>query len=230
MTEDLEKKEEVLDQKFEHLAVVADADDRLIRRLIIALVTVTLVACVLAWYAFHQTGIAERERRRAETAIEQIKQIGTQKQTVKTQIDNTTDPAQLKVLADRLAQLEDATQKIARDSSSGTITGPPGPAGLNGIPGANGKDGRDSTVPGPAGPPGADGKDGRDSTVPGPRGAQGEPGPSGPQGEPGPAGPQGAPGPQGPPGQDATTTTTTTTPSSSSSTTTTTGPLYVVSR
>jgi cell division protein FtsB len=190
-----------------------------------AALTVVLIGLVLLssalWWANARTAQRYRRANADKTAaLAQVKALSDQQQELQRRIDNTTDPSQLRAIADQIRALGDKTAAVAgRRAVAGPagIPGLPGPAGAPGLPGLPG-------APGAAGPPGTNGAHG----PPGPPGPQGEPGP---QGAPGAPGPQGAPGqagpagPQGPPGRDATTTTaspTTTTTTKPSKTTTTT--------
>lgn len=191
-----------------------------------AIALVVLFACLAGWFWWQadqsnhkirrQNQTLARESADKATALAKVKQLSDQQAELQGRIDATTDPTQIKALAEQFKALQAQTQ-VAVEGKAGTA-GPPGLPGLNGLPG----------VAGPPGPPGQSivGPKGERGDV-GPRGEPGVAGPQGAAGETGPAGPQGDPGP---PGQDAPTTTTTapppttTTSSSSTTTTTTTGP------
>jgi uncharacterized coiled-coil protein SlyX len=178
----------------------------LVPALLAALTILFFATCFLAWRLVVKNGEVVAERNAKANALAQVKQLSDQQADLQRQIAQTTDPAQLRQLADRVKALGEQTQKVAAGEAG--PAGPPGLPGLNGLPGTPGVAG----PPGPQGPPGANGANGAAGT-PGAAGRQGDPGPAGPQGDPGPA------GPQGPSGQDAPTTST-----STSTTSTTTGP------
>ena len=216
---DLDAREELLEAKV--VEVLAERDKSRLIRVLAALIGVLILFLGgVAWWGLDKKNEAERERQRANIALEQVRQINGQKSDVKEQRAVETDPGRIKALDDRLAQLENQAAQIVE--SSDTPTGPPGPPGVAGVPGLPGSEG----PPGPPGPAGANGANGVNGST-GPVGAAGATGPQGPQGEPGPSGPQGEPGPQGPPGEPAPTTTTTEPPTTTTTeppTTTTTQP------
>ena len=122
---------------------------------------------------------------------------------------NTT----IRIMANKLAGVEDNTAEIYEAFQSGElkgeqgIPGPAGPQGIQGIPGPTGQQGPQGE-PGKQGPQGETGAQGPQGErgpqgIQGPQGDQGIPGPTGeqgPQGEQGPKGEQGVQGQQGSPG------------------------------
>jgi hypothetical protein len=227
MNEELTDKEARLETHIEEMELQAAPGDRKVRRLIWALAAVTLFACVMTVIALRKTDEANREKNRANAAIEQIASLSPEKVAVTTQLETEQDPAVVKELSARLAQIEKAQQEIVANSAVEeptlvVIPGPKGDPGMRGEKGDPGEPGQPG-APGVQGPAGANGAQGQT----GARGPQGDAGPAGPQGEPGPAGPQGEPGPQGPPGEPAPTTTTTQPGNGNNSTTTTTEPVLI---
>jgi hypothetical protein len=168
------------------------------------------LACGLSWWAISQNQDLRAERNDKANALAQVKQLSDQMQILQLRLADTSDPDQIRVLADQIKELGARTEQVVVNGEPGTA-GPPGLPGLNGAPGPPGVQGE----PGPQGPLGPQGPAGQSIVGPrgpeGPAGPQGEPGPPGVQGEPGPPGVQGEPGPAGPPGEPATTTTTTAT-------------------
>lgn len=198
--------------------------DKLVPTLIIVALILFLFVVGLGLWGLSKNDEVSRERDRAtqllkerDAALAQVKSAADQKASIQDKLDHTTDPGQVKALADQLKQVDERTKVL--------VAGTPGAQGAQGAPGIPGIPGEKGDQ-GPKGDPGAPGADGK----PGAPGNPGPAGPAGPQGKPGdsgPPGPQGEPGPpgpQGPPGETPTTTTTQPPPSSSSSTTTTTQP------
>ena len=198
--------------------------DKLVPTLIIVALILFLLVVGLGLWGLSNNDALRRERdqkaqllKERDAALAQVKSGSDQKASIQDKLDHTTDPGQIKALADQLKQVDERTKNLVANTPG--AQGPAGPPGIPGIPGEKGDQG-------PKGDPGASGADGK----PGAPGNPGPAGPAGPQGKPGdsgPPGPQGEPGPpgpQGPPGEAPTTTTTQPPPSSTTTTTTTTGP------
>ena len=146
------------------------------RRTIVALVGTMVIAAGLVWAGTQLGHRADREQKRADTAISGAEQLCQQiRQAGMTCAINPED--------------------LKGERGPEGPAGPPGPPGVPGLPGEDGTDGR----PGATGPPGAHGEPGSAGSA-GKDGAQGDPGPAGAQGPQGPPGPEGPAGPTGPRG------------------------------
>lgn len=136
-------------------------------RLAVVAVAAVLGAAVLGWWANSLTDRADRQERRADTAVSGAEQLCAQVR----QLGGACVP----------------DPRVLRGEPG--AGGPPGPPGLNGLDGRDGTNGGDGS-PGPAGGDGAPGPAGPQ----GPSGPVGSPGTQGATGERGPAGPTGADG------------------------------------